>query len=242
MAGSIPNCVSYDPAFNYELAVIVHDGIRRMMTEKENVFFYITVMNENYTHPELPKNTEQGILKGMYQVAKAPKSRKTTPRAQLLGSGTILKEALAAAKLLEADFGVLADVWSVTSYNELARQGQDIERWNRLHPDDPSRTSFVFDQLAECEGPVIAASDYNRAYADQIREFVPRRYVVLGTDGYGRSGTRKQLRNFFEVDRKHIALAALTALVDENAIPKTTLSDAMQRYQIDPEKPNPTLV
>ena len=242
MAGSIPNCVSYDPAFNYELAVIVHDGIRRMMTEKENVFFYITVMNENYTHPELPKNTEKGILKGMYQVAKAPKSRKATPRAQLLGSGTILKEALAAAKLLESDFGVLADVWSVTSYNELARQGRDVERWNRLHPDDPSKTSFVFDQLVESEGPVIAASDYNRAYADQIREFVPSRYVVLGTDGYGRSGTRKQLRDFFEVDRKHIALAALTALVDENAIPKTTLSDAIQRYEIDPDKPNPTLV
>ena len=242
MAGSIPNCVSYDPAFNYELAVIIHDGIRRMMTEKENVFFYVTVMNENYAHPELPKNTERGILQGMYQVAKAPKSRKATPRAQLLGSGTILKEALAAAKLLEADFGVLADVWSVTSYNELARQGRDIQRWNRLHPDDPSKTSFVFDQLSKCEGPVIAASDYNRAYADQIREFVPSRYVVLGTDGYGRSGTRKQLRNFFEVDHKHIALAALTALVEENALPKTILNDAIQRYHIDPDKPNPTLV
>ena len=242
MAGSIPNCVSYDPAFNYELAVIIHDGIRRMMTEKENVFFYVTVMNENYAHPELPKNTERGILQGMYPVAKAPKSRKATPRAQLLGSGTILKEALAAAKLLEADFGVLADVWSVTSYNELARQGRDIQRWNRLHPDDPSKTSFVFDQLNECEGPVIAASDYNRAYADQIREFVPSRYVVLGTDGYGRSGTRKQLRNFFEVDHKHIALAALTALVEENALPKTILNDAIQRYHIDPDKPNPTLI
>ncbi len=239
MASSIPNCVAYDPAYNYELAVIVHDGLRRMFVEKENIFYYVTVMNENYVHPALPDGAEAGILEGMYRLISAPKSRKSAPRAQLLGSGTILRESIAAAKMLEEDFGVLADVWSVTSYNELARKGRDATRWNRLHPEAQPRSNFVTDQLSGTEGPIIAASDYNQAYADQIREFVPRRYVVLGTDGYGRSGTREQLRQFFEVDRRHIALAALTALADDNALPRSTLSDAVKRYALDPEKPNP---
>jgi pyruvate dehydrogenase E1 component len=196
MASSIPNCVAYDPTFNYELAVIVHDGLRRMFVEKENIFYYITVMNENYVHPALPEGVESGILEGMYRLIAAPKSRKTAPRVQLLGSGTILRESIAAAKMLEDDFGVLSDVWSVTSYNELARKARETVRWNRLHPESEPQSNFVTEQLVDTEGPVIAASDYNQAYADQIREFVPRRYTVLGTDGYGRSGTREQLRRF----------------------------------------------
>jgi pyruvate dehydrogenase E1 component len=239
MASSIPNCVAYDPTFNYELAVIVHDGLRRMFVEKENIFYYITVMNENYVHPALPEGVESGILEGMYRLIAAPKSRKTAPRVQLLGSGTILRESIAAAKMLEDDFGVLSDVWSVTSYNELARKARETVRWNRLHPESEPQSNFVTEQLVDTEGPVIAASDYNLAYADQIREFVPRRYTVLGTDGYGRSGTREQLRRFFEVDRRHIALAALTALADDNALPRSTLSEAIARYSLDSEKPNP---
>ena len=195
MAASIPNCVSYDPTFNYELAVIIHDGIRRMYTDQENVFYYVTVMNENYAHPPMPEGAQEGILQGMHRLRQAPKGRKAVPRVQLFGSGTILRESMAAAELLEQDFGVLADLWSVTSYNELARQGREAVRWNRLHPEAAARPVYVSEQLADAQGPIIAASDYNQAYADQIREFVNgRRYVVLGTDGYGRSGTREQLR------------------------------------------------
>ncbi len=240
MAASIPNCISYDPAFSYELAVIVHDGVRRMYTEQENVFYYITVMNENYAHPPMPENVRDGILQGMYRLRQAPRGRKAAPRVQLFGSGTILRESMEAAQLLEQDFGVLADLWSVTSYSELARQGREATRWNRLHPDEAARPVYVSEQLADADGPVIAASDYNQAHADQIREFISgRRYLVLGTDGYGRSGTREQLRQFFEVDRFQIVLAALSALADENALPRSTVTDAINRYSLNPEKPDP---
>ena len=240
MAASIPNCVSYDPTFNYELAVIIHDGIRRMYTDQENVFYYVTVMNENYAHPPMPEGAQEGILQGMHRLRQAPKGRKAVPRVQLFGSGTILRESMAAAELLEQDFGVLADLRSVTSYNELARQGREAVRWNRLHPEAAARPVYVSEQLADAQGPIIAASDYNQAYADQIREFVNgRRYVVLGTDGYGRSGTREQLRRFFEVDRYQIAIAALSALADENALPRSTVSDAISRYGLNPDKPDP---
>jgi pyruvate dehydrogenase E1 component len=239
LASSIPNCISYDPAFNFELAVIIQDGLRRMFTDKENIFYYITVMNENYSHPALPDNVNDGILKGMYPLLSSKRGRKAAPRVQLLGSGAILRESLAAAKLLEQDFGVLSDVWSVTSYNELARQGRNVTRWNRLHPDEPPQIAYVTEQLTKAGGPVVAATDYTQTYADQIREFVPGRYVVLGTDGFGRSGTREQLRGFFEVNRYHIALVALTALADEGALPRSTILDAISRYPVDPEKPNP---
>ncbi len=239
LASSIPNCISYDPAFNFELAVIIQDGLRRMFTDKENIFYYITVMNENYSHPALPDNVNDGILKGMYPLLSSKRGRKAAPRVQLLGSGAILRESLAAAKLLEQDFGVLSDVWSVTSYNELVRQGRNVTRWNRLHPGEPPQIAYVTEQLTKADGPVVAATDYTQTYADQIREFVPGRYVVLGTDGFGRSGTREQLRGFFEVNRYHIALAALTALADEGALPRSTILDAISRYPVDPEKPNP---
>tara|TARA_E500000331_G_scaffold345247_1_gene382588 strand:- start:53 stop:925 length:873 start_codon:yes stop_codon:yes gene_type:complete len=240
MAASIPNCVSYDPAFSYELAVIVHDGVRRMYTEQENVFYYITVMNENYAHPPMPENVRDGILQGLYRLRQAPRGRKAAPRVQLFGSGTILRESMEAAQLLEQDFGVLADLWSVTSYSELARQGREATRWNRLHPNEPARPVYVSEQLADADGPVIAASDYNQAHADQIREFISgRRYLALGTDGYGRSGTREQLRQFFEVDRFQIVLAALSTLADENALPRSTVTDAINRYSLNPEKPDP---
>ena len=176
----------------------------------------------------------------MYRLRQAAKGRKAVPRVQLFGSGTILRESMAAAELLEQDFGVLADLWSVTSYNELARQGREAVRWNRLHPQAAAQPVYVSEQLADAQGPIIAASDYNQAHADQIREFVNgRRYVVLGTDGYGRSGTREQLRRFFEVDRYQIAIAALSALADENALPRSTVSDAISRYGLNPDKPDP---
>jgi len=239
LASTIPNCIAYEPAFNYELAVIVHRGLQRMFDDKENVFFYITVMNENYHHPVMPEGVQDKILKGMYRVRRAKRPRKQAPRVQLLGSGAILRESLAAADLLEKDFGVLSDVWSVTSFNELARDGRDKARWNLLHPSDQSRISFVEECLQDESGPVIATTDYVRNYAEQIREFVPGRYLVLGTDGFGRSGTRKQLRTFFEVDRHYIALTALKALAAEDSVPTTVIAEAIERYRIDTEKPNP---
>ncbi len=231
----IPNCVSYDPTFAYELAVIIHDGLRRMVQEGEKVFYYLTVMNENYTHPDMPKDAQAGILKGLYKFHDAGKDAVV----QLLGSGTILREAIAAAKLLLDDFKVKANVWSATSYGELRRDGLDKERWNMLHPDQPPRISYVQECLASAQGPIVAASDYVRAVPDMIRNWVPRRYVVLGTDGYGRSDARRELRRFFEVDRYYIAVAALKALADDGKISVSQVQEAMALYQIDPEKPNP---
>jgi pyruvate dehydrogenase E1 component len=237
----IPNCVSYDPTFHYEVAVIVHEGMRRMFQEQENVFYYLTTMNENYTHPAMPEGAEEGILKGLYRLSegKASKGRKKAPRVQLLGSGTILNEAIAAAELLKEDFGVVADVWSATSFNELTRNGQDVERWNRLHPEAEPRVSHVKQCLADTEGPVIAASDYMKAFAEQIRPYVPRAYHVLGTDGFGRSDSREALRRHFEVDRHHIVVTALKALADEGAVPVGQVTKAIRQYGIDADKPNP---
>jgi pyruvate dehydrogenase E1 component len=235
----IPNCVAYDPTFSYELAVIIQDGLRRMFKEQENIYYYITVMNENYHHPALPKGAEPGILKGMYLLSEDRGGKKKRPKVQLLGSGTILREVMAAADLLDQDFGVGADVWSVTSFTELRRDGLGVDRFNMLHPEDEQRTSYVARCLAQREGPAIAATDYIRTFADQIRPWVGRRYVTLGTDGYGRSDTRKQLRHFFEVDRYYVVVAALKALADEGMMPVSKVSQAIKKYQIDQEKPDP---
>ncbi|GAB4362456.1 MAG: pyruvate dehydrogenase (acetyl-transferring), homodimeric type [Gammaproteobacteria bacterium] len=240
----IPNCISYDPTYHYEVAVIVHEGMRRMFQEQENVFYYLTTMNENYAHPAMPEGAEEGILKGLYRLreGEAPKGRKKAPRVQLLGSGTILNEALAAADLLRDDFGVVADVWSATSFNELARDGQAVERWNRLHPEAEPRVSHVEQSLGDAEGPVIAASDYMKAFAEQIRPYVPRAYHVLGTDGFGRSDSREALRRHFEVDRYHITVTALKALADEGTVPVGEVTKAIRKYGIDADKPNPVSV
>jgi len=240
IASTIPNCISYDPTFAYELAVIVHHGLKRMYVDREDVFFYLTVMNENYPHPEMPKGAEKGIIKGMYLFRDGGKSK--GPRIQLLGSGTILREAIAAADLLQKDYGVSADIWSVTSFNELRREGLDTARWNMLHPTEKPRLSHVEQCLKDRQGPVVAASDYMKIFADQIRPFVPGRYTVLGTDGFGRSDTREKLRGFFEVDRQHIAVAALKALADEGKVTTEKVAQAMDKFGIDPEKPNPTKV
>ncbi|MEN9454531.1 MAG: hypothetical protein RL210_50 [Pseudomonadota bacterium] len=238
-AGLIPNCVSYDPTFAHELAVIVQDGLRRMYVEQENIFYYITVMNEAYTHPGLNEGSQEGILKGLYLLKPGLGAEN---KVQLMGSGTILREVIAAADLLRDDYGVSADIWSATSFNELRRDGQACSRWNMLHPNDTPKVPFITQQLAGREGPFIAATDYVRAYADQVRECVPGRYVVLGTDGFGRSDTRRQLRKFFEVNRYYIALAALSALADEGRIGRDKVADAMTRYNIDADKPAPWTV
>ena len=243
LSANIPNCVSYDPTFAYEVAVIVQDGLRRMYQEQEDVFYYLTLMNENYEHPPMPEGAEAGVREGMYLLKAGEASqREKALRVQLLGSGTILREVIAAADLLAADFDITADIWSVPSFTELRREGLDVERWNMLHPTQPPRRSHVEVCLAERQGPVIAASDYMKAFADQIRPFVPQRYRVLGTDGFGRSDYRRSLRSFFEVDRHFIAVAALKALADEGAVPASAAADAIRRYGIDPEKPNPARV
>jgi pyruvate dehydrogenase E1 component len=243
-AALIPNCISYDPTFHYELAVIIQDGLRRMYQEQEDVFYYITVMNENYSHPALPEGAETGILKGLYRLSQGTqaKGKAKKPRVQLLGSGTILREVMAAAQLLEADWGVAADVWSATSFNELRREAQEVHRWNLLHPDQKARTSYVEQCLDATEGPIIAATDYVRAFADQIRPYVHRRYVTLGTDGFGRSDSRQALRDFFEVDRRYVVLAALKALADDGVLPAAKAAEAIRKYGIDADRPNPVTV
>jgi pyruvate dehydrogenase E1 component len=270
LSSVIPNCVSYDPTYSYEVAVIIADGLRRMLAEQEDVFFYITLMNENYEHPAMPDGAEAGILKGMYLLregagagagegaagskgrAAAGKSRAGSAKGgsgtggplgvQLLGSGTILREVLAAVDLLAADYGVTADVWSAPSFTELRRDGLEAERWNMLHPLEAPRRSYVETCLSGRPGPVIAATDYVRSFADQIRPFVPQRYRVLGTDGYGRSDYRRNLRRFFEVDRYYVAVAALSALAEDGALPAATVADAISRYGLAAEKPNPATV
>ncbi|MBK8569159.1 MAG: pyruvate dehydrogenase (acetyl-transferring), homodimeric type [Nitrosomonadales bacterium] len=242
MAATIPNCVSYDPTFAYELAVIIQDGMRRMYQEQEDVFYYLTVMNENYAHPAMPEGAETGIIKGMYLFNEGKAQSATAPTVQLLGSGTILREVIAAAELLVKDFGVASDIWSVTSFNELRRDGLDCERWNMLHPEAAPRVSYAEQCLGKRKGPVIAATDYIKSYADQIRAFLPGNYKVLGTDGFGRSDTRKKLRHFFEVDRYYIAVTALKALADEGTVAMSEVSKALKLYNINPDKPNPTTV
>ncbi|MDD3651877.1 pyruvate dehydrogenase (acetyl-transferring), homodimeric type [Immundisolibacter sp.] len=244
LASTIPNCVAYDPAYLYELAVIIQDGMRRMYEADESVYYYITVENENYAHPPMPDGARDGILRGLYRLpgAEPKKTRgKASPRVQLLGSGAILREALAAAELLQ-EFGVHADVWSATSFNELRRDGLAVQRWNRLHPTATPRKSHVERCLDGTAGPVIAATDYMKAYADQIRPWVRGRYEVLGTDGFGRSDTRRRLRQFFEVSREHIAYAALKALADEGSVTVKTVTEAAQKLGIDPERPDPVTV
>jgi pyruvate dehydrogenase E1 component len=221
--------------------VIIHDGMRRMFVNQEDVFYYLTVMNENYAHPAMPQGAEAGILKGMYLLRESA-AGKSKAKVQLLGSGTILREVIAAAELLEKDFGVASDIWSVTSFTELRREGLDCERWNMLHPEAKPRASYVEQCLADRSGPVIAATDYMRSFADQIRGFLPKRFKVLGTDGFGRSDTRKNLRHFFEVNRHYVAIAALKALADEGAISAGEVGKAIKLYGIDPDKPNPTTV
>jgi pyruvate dehydrogenase E1 component len=239
LASTIPNCVAYDPAYGYELAVIISDGLKRMFEQGQDVYYYITVMNENYEHPPMPDGAEEGVVRGMYLIRKGGRRKL---RVQLLGSGTILREVLAAAELLGEDFGVDADVWSVTSFNELRRDGLDAQRWNLLHPDSKPRKSYVESCLDGHQGPVIASTDYMKAVSGQIREFVPRRYVTLGTDGFGRSDTRAMLRQFFEVNRHYVAVAALKALADDGDIPAEKVTEAIRKYGIDPEKPNPVSV
>jgi pyruvate dehydrogenase E1 component len=240
-ASFIPNCVAYDPTFGYELAVIVRDGLRRMYAEQQDVYYYITVMNENYLQPEMPAGSEEGISRGAYLLREGPLQKKA-PRVQLMGSGTILREVLAAADLLAADFGVSADVWSATSFNELRRDGLAAERWNLLHPGEKAHVPYIAQALKGRTGPLVAATDYMKTYADQIRPFVDRRFHALGTDGFGRSDYRRKLRDFFEVDRRWVALAALGALAAEGSIEAGVVAQALAKYEIDPAKPNPVTV
>ncbi len=239
-ASFIPNCRSYDPTYGYEVAVIVQDGLRRMLTEQEDVYYYITLLNENYAHPEMPPDAPNGILRGMYLLRDGGAASKKTPRVQLLGSGAILREVIAASELLASDWGVQSDIWSVTSFNELARDGAAAERTNLLHPKNERTLPFVERSLAGRQGPAIAATDYVRLYADAIRPYMGgRRYVTLGTDGFGRSDYRKKLREFFEVNRYWVTIAALNALADEGAIDRSRVAEAIAKYGIDPAKPNP---
>jgi pyruvate dehydrogenase E1 component len=240
LASTIPNCMPYDPTFAHEVAVIMHDGLKHMVEKQEDVFYYITLMNENYTHPGLKPGQEEGILKGMYLLQ--PSAKKSKQRVQLMGSGTILREVIAAAELLEKDWGIAADIWSAPSFTLLAREGQDAERWNMLNPTAKTpRVPFVTQSLQASQGPIIAATDYMRTYAEQIRAFMPkdRSYKVLGTDGFGRSDTRAKLREFFEVNRYFVTIAALKALSESGAIETDVVAKAIQKYAIDPNKLNP---
>jgi pyruvate dehydrogenase E1 component len=238
MANMIPNCVSYDPTYSHELAMIIQDGMRRMYQDKENVFYYVTVMNENYAHPDMPAGSAEGIIKGLYCLApsavKQPKLK-----VQLMGSGTILREVEAAAEILKADYKVEADVWSATSINLLRRDGLDCERWNMLHPESDAKVPYVAEQLRGRQGPVICATDYIKSYGEQLRPYIESRYVVLGTDGYGRSDTRAKLRSHFEVDRHYIVVAALKALADDGLIALSVVTKAIKTFGIDTEKANP---
>src|SRR5450830_1928676 len=238
-ASAIPNCVPYDPTFAHEVAVIVQDGLRRMIANQEDVFYYITIMNENYAQPGIKAGQEEGILKGLYLLNESSKKNKL--RVQLLGSGTILREVIAAADLLRDDWKVDADVWSAPSFTLLARDGQDVERWNMLHPADTAKKSHFEQSMDGTEGPIVVSTDYMRTYAEQVRAFVPkgRTYKVLGTDGYGRSDTRAKLREFFEVDRHYVTVAALKSLADEGKIKPSVVAEVIAKYGINPEKPNP---
>jgi pyruvate dehydrogenase E1 component len=231
IAATIPNCVTYDPAYGYEVAVIVQDGLRRMLDEQEDVFYYVTTMNENYPQPAMPEGSREGIVRGMHRIREA----EGPTRLRLLGSGTILREVLAGADLLAAEWGVAADVWSVTSFPELQRDGIAVDRWNRLHPGDPPRRSYVEQSLGATGTPVVAATDYFRALPELIRGWVDGRYSVLGTDGFGRSDLRRALRSFFEVDRHHVVVAALHALAQDGIVEPSVVREAIARYEIDVE-------
>ena len=240
LSSVIPSCISYDPTFAYELAVIVQDGMRRMFVQQEDIYYYITILNENYPHPAMPDGVEDGILKGLYLLREGSNASKKTPRVQLMGSGAILNEVLAAADLLANNYGVLSDIWSATSLTEIRRDGLAAERWNMLHPEAEPRVPYVQTCLASHPGPVIVATDYMKIVSDQIRPFIHgRRFVALGTDGFGRSDTRSSLRTFFEVDRHFVALAALKVLADDGQLPRSLVANAIQAFGIDPEKTDP---
>lgn len=235
-ASTVPNCVAYDPTYAYELAVIIQDGLRRMVEEQENVFYYITCMNENYAHPEMPSGVEDGILRGMYLLQVGGQGQ---IRPQLMGSGTILREVIGAAQMLMDDFGIPSDIWSVTSFNELRRDALEVERWNALHPEEKPRVSYIEDKLADRKGPYIAATDYMKIVPDQVQRWIPGRFISLGTDGFGRSDGRAALRDHFEVDRRYIVVTTLQALADDGALDNKTVAQAIEKYGIDPNKPDP---
>ncbi len=239
VAGTIPNCISYDPTYAYEMAVIIHEGMKRMYQNQDNVFYYITAMNENYHHPAMPEGALEGIIKGMYCLQE---SQFKGQKVQLMGSGTILREVIAAAELLKQDFDIDSDIWSMTSINELAREATDVVRWNQLHPTKKARKSYIEQMLEGRKGPAVIATDYTRTYANQIREHVPMKLVTLGTDGFGRSDTRANLRTFFEVNKYYITVAALKALADEGELETKVVQQAIKKYNIDAEKPNPVTV
>jgi len=247
LSNTIPNCISYDPCFGYEMAVIIHDGMTRMLTNRESVYYYITAMNENYVHPPMPEGAEEGIIKGIYKFREIAdgdkkKAQKFRARVRLLGSGTILREVIEAATILEKDWDIGAEIYSVTSFNELAREGLEVERWNMLHPNDDPRVPYVTQILGNDDAPVVSSTDYMKVHSDQIREYVPATFTTLGTDGFGRSDTREKLREFFEVDRRYVTVAALHALSIDGEIDKPTVAKAVQQYGIDPDKPNPAKV
>ena len=239
LANTIPNCRSYDAAYSYELAVVIQDGVKRMFEDKENCFYYLTTMNENYVQPAMPEGAEAGIIKGMYRFAKGAKGKH---RVQLMGAGTILNEVREAAKILKESFDVESDIWSLTSVNELTREGQAVDRWNLLHPEAKPKRSYVSEQLDGAEGPVVIATDYMKNYAEQLRKYIANPMTVLGTDGFGRSDSREALRHFFEVDRHFITVAALKALADQGEIKSSVVAEAIKSFAIDPEKTNPLMV
>ncbi|OYY61153.1 MAG: pyruvate dehydrogenase (acetyl-transferring), homodimeric type, partial [Burkholderiales bacterium 28-67-8] len=242
LAGTIPNCVSYDPTFAHEVGVILHHGLKRMIEKQDNVYFYLTLLNENYPMPGMTPGTEEQIIKGMYLLEETPVAMAdSAPCVNLLGSGTILRESQFARELLQVDWGVAARVWSCPSFNELTRDGQDAERWNLLHPTDAPRVPFVTQQLAPHAGPVVASTDYMKNYAEQIRAFIPkgRGYRVLGTDGFGRSDFRSKLRTHFEINRHYIVVAALKSLADEGKLPAERVAEAIRKYDIAVDKINP---
>jgi pyruvate dehydrogenase E1 component len=236
LANTIPNCKSYDATFSYELAVIVQDGVKRMFEDQENCFYYLTTMNENYVQPAMPEGAEEGIVKGMYKFAEADKGDK---KVTLMGAGTILNEVIAAAEILKDQFDVQSDIWSLTSVNELVREGQSVDRWNMLHPTKKAKTAYITEQLGDCNAPVIASTDYMKAYSEQMRAYISQPFYVLGTDGFGRSDSRAALRHFFEVDRNFVVISALKALADQGTIKATVVEKAIKALGIDPEKPNP---
>ena len=240
LAATIPNCVSYDPAYSFELAVIIQDGMRRMYEEGENRFYYITTMNENYVQPEMPEGVEEKIIKGMYRLKRS--TVKDKPKVQLLGAGTILREVEAAAVILENDYGVAADIWSMTSINEMQREGKAVLRWNMLHPEAEPRVPFVTGELQGESGPFIAATDYMKSFTDQLRELIPGNFTVLGTDGFGRSDTRDKLRKFFEVSREYVVIATLKSLADEGTIETAVVVEAMRALGVSSDKIDPTTV
>jgi pyruvate dehydrogenase E1 component len=236
LANTIPNCKSYDATFSYELAVIVQDGVKRMFEDQENCFYYLTTMNENYVQPAMPEGAEEGIVKGMYKFAAADKGDK---KVTLMGAGTILNEVIAAAEILKEQFDIQSDIWSLTSVNELVREGQSVDRWNMLHPTKKAKTAYITEQLSGCDAPVIASTDYMKAYSEQMRAYIEQPFYVLGTDGFGRSDSRAALRHFFEVDRNFVVISALKALADQGTIKTTVVEKAIKTLGIDPEKPNP---